>query len=398
MSHAPRYLLPAALLLVGILGYLWLSGGHDSLAAEDDAPARLRLDAADITPCMIDLQLETHGLVLPRHQVSLSSQLDAVVESVSPHFVAGGFFRKGEILLTLEDSDYLNALKQAQAELARAEATLASEQAQAKVAEKEWQQLSEAARARHAAPELYLRKPQLQSARAAVTAARAAVDNARRQLARTRIRAPFNGVLRDTRVDVGQYLQAGDEIATLMGTDEAEIRLALTDKDLDLLAGVDLPRNVQISQASGRDKPLWQGQLIRLEGAMSATEQTIYAVARLQDPYNLDESHHAGPLHFGRYVRALITLQSPLPLWPVPLVALHGLDKVVVVDSNQRLQLRPVSLFRLEKDRALISKGLLPGDRVVLTPLTNPVQGLSVDVLSEPSVPVPAGSEEGAAP
>ena len=150
--------------------------------------------------------VDSQGTVEPRTQTTLVAEVSGRVMSVSNQFVVGGFFREGELLLSLDSADYEVSVQQARANLLTARAQLTQEQAQAEQAGRQWD-LS--GRARADAPPLALRTPFLAEAEARVLFAEADLARAERQLERTKIRAPYDGLMREKMVDIGQYVGTG---------------------------------------------------------------------------------------------------------------------------------------------------------------------------------------------
>ena len=117
-------------------------------------------------------------------------------------------------MLALEDNDYQFALLRAKAKVAEAEQYLALEKGKVRQAQREWKDLGN-----EEANQLFLRKPQMASAAAALSAAKAGLDEAQLNLIRTRIYAPFQGRIANKQVDVGQYITPGTVIAKVYSTD-----------------------------------------------------------------------------------------------------------------------------------------------------------------------------------
>jgi multidrug efflux pump subunit AcrA (membrane-fusion protein) len=103
-------------------------------------------------------------------------------------------------------------------------------------------------------------------------------------------------------------------------------------------------------------------------------------VARVEDPYGLGEGGGRAPLSVGMFVRARIggvTLEDVLTLPPE---ALRGSSRVWVVDDEDRLRFREVAVLRLDRERLVVSSGLGPQERVVVSPLEMPTDGLALRV------------------
>jgi multidrug efflux pump subunit AcrA (membrane-fusion protein) len=218
------------LVLGGALSYGLLVGksGPEPVAPPVYGPPAVDVVAA--APALRSLSVETQGTVRPLREIKLVSQVGGRVELVSPRFAEGGFFGAGEQLLKVEDIDYQFVIARAQSQVAAASQRVAEEQGRALQAKREWRDLgSDQANA------LFLRKPQLASAQAALKASEADLAAARLDLDRTSISAPFNGRISEKYVDVGQYIAPGTAIATVYDTDVALVRLPLTDRQVALL-------------------------------------------------------------------------------------------------------------------------------------------------------------------
>ena len=84
----------------------------------------------------------------------------------------------------------------------------------------------------------YRAEAELASAAAALATARAERVRANRNLERTYIRVPYEGIVRAKESDLGEFVNTGTRLGVVFATDFAEIRLPLTDLDL---AYIDLP-------------------------------------------------------------------------------------------------------------------------------------------------------------
>ena len=92
--------------------------------------------------------------------------------------------------------------------------------------------------ARISGKELYLRKPQLAEAEARLQSAEADLEESRRNLAKTSIVAPYDGLVSSKSVDIGQFVNPGTVLAETFAVDYAEVRLPIPETKLAFL---DLP-------------------------------------------------------------------------------------------------------------------------------------------------------------
>lgn len=334
------------------------------------------VDAQPVFREHVEFTVSSQGTVLPKHKTNLATQVSGRIVEIADSFVAGGFFKQGDVLVTLEQDDYLTELSLAEAELAQAEAALEEEIARGKVAAEEWRSVNSVV-----APELGLRKPQLAKEQANVKAAKAKLARAKRNLQRTSVVAPYDGIVVERNVDLGQFVGTGSVVGELYATDVAEVRLPLTDADLafiDLNAGVSHQNPVTLSAVVGGKIQQWQGKLVRSEGVLDTTNRLIYAVVEVLDPYFRNSDAMAKPLRFGQFVQAIIsgTQARSLTVLPRSLLRLDG--TVLVVAEDNTLQIKRVDVVRSSPESVYVSGGLDDGDRVVRSAVPNPYNGMPV--------------------
>jgi RND family efflux transporter MFP subunit len=331
-------------------------------------------------------QVWSQGTVQPKVITSLTSEVNGVIVKVADNFIEGGFFRAGDLLIQVEQYDYQTAVKLAEANLARAQALLEEEKARGKVAAKEWSEFSAGK-----APELGLRRPQLAQELANVRSAEAELENARRNLIRTEIRAPYDGIVKVKNANIGQFISRGFNLGTIYGTEVAEVRLPLSDNDVGYL---NMPGSTTSEQqqpevllsAEVAGQPLnWQARLVRTEGMLDDENRVIYAVAEIKDPYRL-KSDGLAPLRFGRFVKARIDGKSGDNLVLVERHLLKPDQKVLTISKDNKLHIRSVTVQRMDEEYAYISAGLDSAEQLVLTAIANPLEGMALRTSADTAV------------
>ncbi|WP_194755397.1 efflux RND transporter periplasmic adaptor subunit [Aliidiomarina indica] len=332
----------------------------------------------------VRFEVPSQGNVSPRFATQITTEVSGRVAWLSPKLVAGGYFDEGEVMLRIEEFDFETALQEARANLARAQASVAEERARGQVAESEWRSIQAGE-----IPELGLRRPQLASELANLQSAQARVAQAERNLERTRVRAPFAGVLQSRNVNLGQFLSVNANIGTLFGTDIAEIRLPFTDFDLSIL---DIPEvtsesfpgpRVRVRAEVAGSTQEWVGSLVRTEGMVDMGTRVTFGVVQIDDPYNRKGDIHPVPLTFGRYVRAFVEGIEMGDLIRLPRYAINSNNQVWVITDERILELRDVDVFRLDRDYAYVRDGLTHGERVMLTQLDTPLPGHRVRISAD---------------
>lgn len=335
-------------------------------------------------PQDMPFSVASQGTVEPRTQTTVVAEVSGRVVAVADNYVVGGFFREGDLLLSLDAADYEVQVQQSRANLLTAQAQLTQETAQAEQATRQWQSTG---RALADAPPLALRTPFLEEARARVLFAEADLARAERQLDRTQIRAPYDGLIREKLVDIGQFVGTGTQLMRTFAVDYAEVRLPLTDRDI---AFVDLPQPGQMAANNGRDKtvtlsatvggrPLqWNAHIVRTDGVVDSSTRVYHAVAQVADPYGLRQDSSRPPLHIGSFVNATLEGIVAHNVVSLPHSAVRNGNQIMIMDEDNRLRVRPVNVLRTDPDFVYINRGIQAGERIIVSPVPVPIDGMRV--------------------
>lgn len=390
-----RYFLPLGLIVLAIvvvIGMAMIAKGKRP-DRQDNGQTAVLVETIPAVAGSLNFIVQSQGTVRPRTQTNLVAQVSGIVESVSKSFVAGGFFHAGEVLLHIDPSDYQTALKRAEAALASRKAKLADEKSRSEQAIKDWRNLGRAGDP----PDLVMRKPQLAEAMANVLAAEADIDKARRDLQRTKISVPYDGLLRERRVDIGQYVTPGTQLGISFAVDTAEIRLPLAADDLAFLnlpASTDMETEdypaVSLSSEVGGVTTTWAAKLIRTEGVLDESSRVLYAVASVVDPYGFLGQGPQDELRMGTFVRAAIDGRYIDNVVVLPRYVLRNDNTVLVANPERELEVRQVTVARAEARQVFITEGVNDGELVVTTTLDAPIPGTRLVLRGEQSLNQPA--------
>ena len=366
------------LLVFGAAAAILISTKEAPEQKEDEVPVPI-IDVIRVEQKTVSLNLPSYGVVTPKNKTQLVTEVQGRMLTIAPNFVAGGVVKKGEQLAVIEPSDYEADLMQAQASLAQAEAALEEEVARGEVAKNDWKGFDGGI-----PPELGLRLPQLKKEQANVKFQQAALARAQRNLERTIIRAPFDGIIKSRDVDLGQYVTLGTNLGELYDTRIAEIRLPLTNNDLAYLESVDKPDTMVTLSASLAGKNVsWNGTIVRSEGVIDAENRMVYLVAEIKDPY-LRKNRKEGqlPLKYGSFVTAIIKGRTVDGIVQLPRHLVRN-GSVAVVSSDNIIEIREVNVVRTDIDSVYIKDSLADGERISLTKLNNMSTGQVVKILGE---------------
>lgn len=370
-----------AVLVVGLALCAWLFWGKPApQPTAIKATSAPMVDVFAFQPQSLQLLVNTQGTIQPRRQIDLIAQVAGKVESVADSFAEGGFFARDQVLVQLEQQDYRFAAQRARAAVADAEQLLAMEKGRVRQAKREWRDLGDAD-----ANALFLRKPQLASAEAALDAARADLEQAQLQLQRTTLRAPFAGRVLEQFVDRGEYLPAGSAVARIHSTDSVEVRLPLSDRQvamLDLSYGQDDSRILDIpvrlsGRFGGRDWE-WQGTITRTDASIDSSSRVIYVVAEIAEPFLPDAQTGRPPLMIGQFVRAQISGRMQDDAVVLPRHALRPEDRVWLLDENNHVHIKQVTVLQSDVERVTVVADFGGLNRVVVSTLNLVTEGMPV--------------------
>lgn len=328
------------------------------------------------------VQVSAMGTVMPANKVTLQPQVAGRIVYLAKSLIPGGFVKKGEKLFRIESSEYWFAVKQQMSAVATAKAQLAQEKGRQAVAAKEYELLGK--KVSGGDRDLMLRKPQLDAAKAAVAKAKAALANARLNLGRTLIRAPFNAVVETRSVNVGSRVTAGTPLATLVGTDFYWIEALVPVDQLRWLRFPGGEKGKQTgSQVGVRDPKAWgekkkrEGRVLRLLPGLEEKGRMARVLVEVPDPLAQGEGMEGKPrLLMGSYVSLEIEAGELKSVLVLDRKHLRDGDTVWVRDAQGKLDIRKVTVAFRGRDRVYLSAGVRPGEEVVVSSLSGPVQGM----------------------
>jgi len=332
-------------------------------------------------------RVRTQGTVAPRSEADLVPEVSGRVVWIAPSLAPGGFFKKGEPLLRLERRDFELAVKRQHAAVRRA--TSEFEFASSELDRR--QGLSDAGVA--SPSQLGEKRRTAAVAESNVIDAQAALEQAERDLARTEIRAPFDGRVRKEQVDVGQFITRGNPVGNIYATDYAEIRLPIPDHQLAFLSFPD-PRRADAEDAGDGPSVLlratfagrrheWTGRIVRTEGEIDSKSRMVNVVARVENPYESNEANDRPPLAVGLFVEAEIVGPEASDVIVVPRYAMRGDSRILIVNAINELRSKPVEVLRIDRDNVLVQGPLAEGDRICVSPIQVVVEGMIVNPIED---------------
>jgi membrane fusion protein (multidrug efflux system) len=288
----------------------------------------------------------------------VSAELAGVVSEIN--FENGGEAKKGEVLMKLDAS--------------QEEALLRSAEAEAQLAQTDLE------RSRDLAMKKVVSSAELDSAQSKFRRLTAAVDQVRSSIAKKTLIAPFDGQLGIRQVNVGQMINAGQQVVPLTSLDPVFADFALPQQYLgQLTPGLEV--HVTTDAIPGR---VFNGKLTAINSMVDSSTRNITLQA------TLDNSDHA--LRPGMFAKAEVMLPEKHKTLVVPGSAISYApfgDSVFVIEKkkdektgkeSQVIRQQFVRVGEGRGDLVAITQGLKAGETIVSTGVFKLRNGMSVTI------------------
>ncbi len=377
-----RISLPILCLIGGFYAYQQLSIEVPKEVEPAAQQKLIRTRVAQLRTQNYPIVIHKNGIVQSHNHVSLSAEVTGNVTAISPAFEVGSYFVAGDVLVELDARDYATALAMAQAQRDGATAAL-------ELAELNYQQQNALVQ-RNAAPQADLNQALAARAQAesALDAAKIQVDQAKRDLERTKIRAPFDGRVRVKDVGLGQFVGPGTALGTIFAVDFAEVRLPIAGPELQYVdlpehAG-DTPINVELRDAiDPNSETIWTAQIVRTEGVLDENSLELYAIARIDDPFGLKSGQP--PLRIGQPVIGSIAGKLLQDVVAIPRTSIRQMDQVYLIDKTElTLSAKTIAPVWSDAQYVLIRDPQIPdGTLVSTTRMVYAPDGAKVEIIPE---------------
>ena len=362
--------LPIVILAAGFAGMTLIASAGDKEEEPEVVDTRPTVTISELQAEDYAVTLNSYGEITPLESTMLAAQVSGEVTSWNQDFVPGGLVRRGELLFSIEKDAYEAALLQAEANLSSAQAQLIQEQAQANVAEREAAGMSKSR-----VTDLYLRKPQLLSAQAAVKSAEAMLRIAKRDLDNCEVRAPYDALIVSREIGTGDYVTPGTVAATLNNVETAEITFPVAGFDQSFLpvsvTGLDATVTV--------DKRTIPAKLHRDLGIVDQSTRMSHLVARIDDPYGVRSGKAL--IKFGSFANISFNGKTLENVFRIPQELVNN-KRIWLVSEDATLQSEIVEIVR-EQDDFYFVRGNFDGLQLVTSPPEYPLNGMAVKVIEQ---------------
>ena len=356
---------------------LWFLGQVQPDPVEELPPPDIIIEI--LTPKDFQVQISSNGTTTPLTQTVLTAEVGGEVIYRSKKFAEGASVIEGEILAKIDDTDLQLQYKNALLQLANAEVQYSLQLAEAEVAKEAWDKIGDGV-----ASDLTLKKPQLKQAEAFLEVAKAQVSSAAKKLNKTEIIAPYAGRIQNVNIDLGTTIIPGQPVGAMYTSSEIEITLAVKDNDLQFLSipmdGRKLNPSEQASVViesfyKGKNQS-WKGKLERVDGVIDPVTRMINLIAVFKNDFiEIDKPN----LPIGLFVEAKIDGITLKNIFEIPINSISEDNEVYIVDKDNQLKLRELTILKKYSEFVIIKDGLKAGERLVTSKLSTASDGIKVN-------------------
>jgi membrane fusion protein (multidrug efflux system) len=335
--------------LSGACAWLLASCGKSpEIQAGPAAAAPRKVSLARVESRPMERTLQVVGTLAARDEAAVAAQVAGQIELLSADL--GDRVTAGQELALIDTASYEALVRQSEANLARTKASAANAAQNLKrIQDLQKEKISSTSDLDQAVAEA-------DRTRAEVKAAEAAEAIARLNLARSRVRAPFDGAIAQRLVAAGNYVSVGVPIVRLVKTDPLRLRLEVPER---ASSAVRPEQEVRLTVEG--DANTYTGKLARIAPAIRQSDRMLPVEADVPNP---------GTLRAGLFARAQIILSTNEESLSIPtnaLITFAGLEKVVVLRDGKAAE-KTVTTGRRGADWIEINSGLNAGETVVLNP------------------------------
>ncbi|MBN8576429.1 MAG: efflux RND transporter periplasmic adaptor subunit [Cytophagales bacterium] len=301
--------------------------------------------------------------------VEIRARVQGYLEQI--HIDEGAQVKKGQLLFTINDQEYVAAVNQAKAALNSAEAeaaALALEVERVKILVDK-NVVSET--------ELRLAKARHDAARAHIEEERSAYSNASIRLSHTIVRSPFDGVIDRIPFKIGSLINEGSLLTTVSDTHDMFAYFKVSEQEyLKLKQSKTNLNNEEVELLLADDSyHSYSGKIETMEGEFDATTGTIAIRARFPNPQNLLKHGSSGKVRMGTELKnaILVPQKSTFEIQDRTFVYLLNTERKVFLKSF-------VPLMRFAHFY-IVESGLKPGDEIIYEGIQNVREGMLIKPL-----------------
>ena len=355
--------------------------------------------------------ISVYGELVAGRTVNLTSLVNGTVVEINPNVKSGATIKKDEALIKLNPFPFEIAVTEAEANLKEAEASIIEIQArigteqngrartreqlelaqtdldraktllarnavtQRTVEERELAVSQRRAAFQTSQSNIAIQEAQLEARKATVLRLQALVRQAKDNLRKTTLKAPFDAVIQATNVEIGQTITSALNIITLYEAETLDAEFVLSDGQYGRLVAnnTDIDgRTVDVIWKVGASTLQIPATIDRIGAEIASGRGGVAVYARL------DKSAISKGVRPGAFVSVAVPDQTFKQTFRIPDTALFEGDTVYVVGEENRLSARKVTIAAFDEQSVIVGGGLEAGDEVIITQIAEVGEGILI--------------------
>ena len=331
----------------------------------------------------IQVEIPATGLIIPSREAAIRARVSGEIVKLHKEMEPGGIFHKDEPIIWLDDQDYKLLVKKRKAHLQKTEAALKLELVQQYIAESQFHSYHNKDKSDQLDMDVILRKPQERSSRADVQIAEAELQEAELDLERTIIKSPFNAVVLQEDIDIGEQADPQRILASLVDVDTFWVKASIPVKYLKwiIFPSKKHPEGSTVSVISRRGTR--QGKVLRLYAQLESQGRMAQILVEIPDPLGLKNGNSKMPLLIGEYVEIKILGRELKAVIPIPRTAYRDNARAWILTPENKLNIVDVEPVWELRETIFVKKGDLPPGRIIVSDLGFPVKNMSLKPVIE---------------
>jgi len=329
------------------------------------------VSVTSITPASIKSIITVNGEAKSEWETNIKSNVDGKITYISKKLKVGESFDKGEILYKVDNTDYLLKVAEAQKMVKMAEINLLKEKREQQIAKNGWKASKIAKK-----PDspLFFHIPQIEAAKAELEEAKKRLHKARNDLSDTTVKAPYTCTIEKVNVQKGGQIFSGDNSLTILSKDQIQIKISLSDYQLQMMPEKWHGQNVKVRSVHGRG--VWQGFIQRNSGFIEEDRKSTFFV-------EVNNRNIKKPLKHGEFTIIEFSGKYYENILLVPEKSINAAGEVWYLDKDDKLQFFKTSPLFYKDDLAAVKA---PEYFKKLLILINPEEGLIPGIKVRPVI------------
>ncbi|MGL1931566.1 MAG: efflux RND transporter periplasmic adaptor subunit [Desulfotalea sp.] len=378
--------MPFVAIACAVLFTIWMINTKPKAKKRPPIKNSLMVETKTIHFTAQEVIIEAMGNVSPARKTTIAAEVSGIITSMNKKMNPGGYFLTNEAMVQIDKSNYLFAKEQRKAEYISAKSELAIEAGNQLVAQKEFELLGESVSSQE--QYLMLRKPQLEKLEAGLKAAKSNLKLAEKNLSRTTIKAPYNGMVNSLNTNIGSLVGGGSGLVEYIGTDLFWLELLVPVSDLKWITFSTEKQKgseVKIFNDSVWGKKSYRiGHVMKHSASLEAQGRLAQIIVVIDDPLALKpENKNKQLLLLNSYVKTEIAGGNLNDIVSINRKYIHDNNKIWVLTSDNQLNIRQINPLFKNKSQVFINKSISEGELLITSTIPAPINGMLLQKINK---------------